>query len=126
MQLIMNHVLISSTGRFSSLSKRREQFWGTSSHIFNECRETFSQGLKQLQCKADHSPQSSAEGKNEWTYSSTPPYAFMAYMMYPLYQSCRKNVENWNMINISSMSEYNLDTYIAQGTMCLVRYTYSD
>jgi hypothetical protein len=24
------------------------------------------------------------------------------------------------------MSEYNLDTYIAQGTMCLVRYTYSD
>jgi hypothetical protein len=28
--------------------------------------------------KADHSPPTSAEVKNTWIYTSTPPYAFMA------------------------------------------------
>jgi len=28
-------------------------------------------------CEADHSPLPSAEIKNEWSYISIPPYAFM-------------------------------------------------
>jgi len=30
-------------------------------------------GLKQLGCEADHSPPSSAEVKNAWSYTSTLP-----------------------------------------------------
>jgi hypothetical protein len=32
-----------------------------------------SLGIKQLRCEADHSPPSSAEVKNVWSYTSTPP-----------------------------------------------------
>jgi hypothetical protein len=39
---------------------------------------TFSPGVKQQGCDADHSPPSSAEVKKMWIYTSTPPYAFMA------------------------------------------------
>jgi hypothetical protein len=38
-----------------------------------------SLGVKQLGCEADHLPSSSAKVKNEWSYTSTPPYAFMAW-----------------------------------------------
>jgi hypothetical protein len=34
--------------------------------------------LKYLGREANHSPLSSFEVKNEWSYTSTPPYAFMA------------------------------------------------
>jgi hypothetical protein len=37
-----------------------------------------SQGIKRPGREADHSPQASAEVKNAWIYTSTPPYAFMA------------------------------------------------
>jgi hypothetical protein len=30
-------------------------------------------GVKQLGCEVDHSPPSSAEVKNAWSYTSTPP-----------------------------------------------------
>jgi hypothetical protein len=35
--------------------------------------EAFSLGVKQPGREADHSPPSSAEGKNAWSYTSTPP-----------------------------------------------------
>jgi hypothetical protein len=35
-------------------------------------------GVKRLGREADHSPPSSAEVKNEWNYTSTSQYAFMA------------------------------------------------
>jgi hypothetical protein len=38
-----------------------------------------SLGVKQPRRRADHSPPSSAEIKNAWCYTSTPPYAFMAW-----------------------------------------------
>jgi hypothetical protein len=38
-------------------------------------------GVKQLRCEADHSPPSSTEDKNIWSYTSTPPYAFMAWCL---------------------------------------------
>jgi hypothetical protein len=38
-------------------------------------------GLKQLGREADHSPPSSAEVKNAWSYTSTPHYIFMAWCL---------------------------------------------
>jgi hypothetical protein len=38
-----------------------------------------SLGVKQLGHEADHSPPSSAEVKNEWCYTSTPQYTYMAW-----------------------------------------------
>jgi hypothetical protein len=40
-------------------------------------------------CEADHSPPSSAEVNNAWSYTSTPQYAFMAwcYVMYIPYST---------------------------------------
>ena len=35
-----------------------------------------SQWVKRQRHEADHSPASSAEVKNEWSYTSTLPYAF--------------------------------------------------
>jgi len=40
--------------------------------------EAVSLGLKQLGCEPEHSPLRSAEYKNVWRYTSTPPYAFVA------------------------------------------------
>jgi hypothetical protein len=40
-----------------------------------------SLGLKQPGREADHSPPSSAEVKNAWSYSSTPQYDFMAWCL---------------------------------------------
>jgi hypothetical protein len=40
--------------------------------------EALSPGIKRQRREADHSPQSRAEIKKTWIYTSTPPYAFMA------------------------------------------------
>jgi hypothetical protein len=40
-----------------------------------------SPAVKWPGCEADHSPSSSAEVKNEWRYTSTPPYVFMAWCL---------------------------------------------
>jgi hypothetical protein len=37
-----------------------------------------SLGVKQLRREGDHSPLSSAEVKNAWSYTSAPQYVFMA------------------------------------------------
>jgi len=39
---------------------------------------TLSPGVKQQECKFDHSPPSSAEVKPDWRYSSNPPCASWA------------------------------------------------
>jgi hypothetical protein len=38
---------------------------------------TISLGVKRQGREADHSPPINAEVKRMWTYTSTPPYAFM-------------------------------------------------
>jgi hypothetical protein len=38
-------------------------------------RDSFT-GTNRLGCEVDHSPTSSAEVKNAWSYTSTPPYIF--------------------------------------------------
>jgi hypothetical protein len=45
--------------------------WGTG--------RALSPGVKRPGYEADHSPPTSAEVKNTWIYTSTPPYALMAY-----------------------------------------------
>jgi hypothetical protein len=38
----------------------------------------FFPGVKWLECEADHSLPSNADVKSEWSYTSTPPSAFIA------------------------------------------------
>jgi hypothetical protein len=40
-----------------------------------------SLGVKRLGLEADHSPPSSVEVKNAWSYTSTPQYVFMAWCL---------------------------------------------
>jgi hypothetical protein len=40
--------------------------------------EVLFRGVKRPGLEADHSSPSSAEVKNEWSYTSTPPYVFIA------------------------------------------------
>jgi len=42
---------------------------------------TLSLGVKQLGHKAYHLPPSSAKAENEWGYTSSPPYIFMAWCL---------------------------------------------
>jgi hypothetical protein len=42
---------------------------------------TLSPGVKRQGREADHSTPASAEVKKMWFYTSTPPYAFMAYCL---------------------------------------------
>jgi hypothetical protein len=42
---------------------------------------TLSLGVKRSGREADHSPLSSAEVNNAWSYTSTPQYVFMAWCL---------------------------------------------
>jgi hypothetical protein len=52
-----------------------------------------SLGVKRPKCEADHSPSSSAEVKNAWSYTSTPSCVSMAwcYVKNKKQAYCRKN-----------------------------------
>jgi hypothetical protein len=66
----------SHTGKsFFSPTKHPEEFWVPPSFQFNGTRGFFS-GVKWLGCEVNHSPQSSAKVKNEYSYTSTPPICF--------------------------------------------------
>jgi hypothetical protein len=62
---------------FFSSPLHPERLWG--SLIFPSSGQWgfLSQGLMWLRHEADHSPSSSAEVKNMWSYNSVPPYAFI-------------------------------------------------
>ena len=57
---------------FFLLKNRPHRFWGPPNLLFNGYRDSF-RGLKRLGREVDHSPSSSAEVKNGWCYTSTPP-----------------------------------------------------
>jgi len=40
-----------------------------------------SQGVKWLECEADHYPLTSAEVMKAWSYTFTPPYIFMVWCL---------------------------------------------
>jgi len=60
-------------GLFSS-PRHPDKLWGPPSLLFSGQCETQRLGLK-----GDNSPPSTSKAKNAWGYTSTHPYAFMAY-----------------------------------------------
>jgi hypothetical protein len=52
---------------------------GTPNLLVDECRGSLSPGVKRPGREGNHSPPTSAEVKNTWIYTSTPPYVFMAW-----------------------------------------------
>jgi hypothetical protein len=54
-----------------------DRHWGPPSCLFNGYSGSFP-GVKQPEGEGDHSPPTSAEVQNEWSYTSAHPYAFMA------------------------------------------------
>jgi len=60
---------------WDSLVLNPGRLWGPPSLLFSGYSGAF---LKQPGCEADHLAQSSAEVGNEWSYSSTLLYAFIA------------------------------------------------
>jgi hypothetical protein len=65
---------------FFSSPPRPDRLWGPASHPpIQWVPGTRSLRIKRPGREADHSPASSAEVKNPWSYTSIPQYAFMAW-----------------------------------------------
>jgi len=60
---------------FSNISRSHLGPWGPLSPLFSEYRDSFPQ-VKLPQREVHHSRPSSADFKNEWSYTSIPLYAF--------------------------------------------------
>jgi hypothetical protein len=63
---------------FFSSPPRPDRIW-ISPNLLSSGYQSSSLGLKRPVCEADHSPPSSAEVKNAWSYTSTPQHAFCCY-----------------------------------------------
>jgi hypothetical protein len=63
---------------FFTSPPRPDQLWSPPSLLSSGLTGVLSLGVNRAGREADHSPPSSAEAKNAWSYTSTPEYAFMA------------------------------------------------
>jgi len=59
-------------------------------YIYSDTGSKFVLNEDSLGRKADHSPPSSSEAKNMWSYTSTPPYFLMAWCL----------VEHWDDVTL--------------------------
>jgi len=86
-------------------------YWGSGGSGANPAsysgyREPFPQGVKRPGHEADHLSPSSAEVKNAWSYTSHPPYAYMAWYLvqhrdkFALPYSCISVLELFGLIFI--------------------------
>jgi hypothetical protein len=55
--------------------------FGPTQHPSQWVSDAISSGVKRLECEADHRPPSSAEVKNEWNYTFSSPYVFVAWCL---------------------------------------------
>jgi hypothetical protein len=60
-----------------SSPRHPDRLWGPTQPPIQWVPGAFSPGVKRQEREADHSPPTNAEVKKIWTYTSTPPYAFM-------------------------------------------------
>jgi hypothetical protein len=82
-------------------------------------------GVKRPGHAADHSPPSSAEVKNAWSYTSTPLYAFMAWcsvkaqrqLYLNLYLQTQFSAKVLEVNFLSQVSVYNLGTIHPAGNL---------
>jgi hypothetical protein len=63
---------------FFSSPKLAHWLRGPCSFLFNGYQGAFLPEVKWLVIEANHSSPSTAEVKNAWSYTSTPPYAFIS------------------------------------------------
>lgn len=54
------------------------EFWMLCLSLIMWVLEVLSAGVNQLECKVDHSLPTSADLKNEWSYTSAPPICLHA------------------------------------------------
>jgi len=57
------------------------RLWGPPSLLSNGYQGFFPWGVRMPEREADHSPKSSVEVENAWSYISTPQYVFMAWCL---------------------------------------------
>jgi hypothetical protein len=60
---------------------RPDKPWGPPSLLFNGHQGYLPSGVKRPGREADHSPPSSAEVKNAWSYTSTPTYVLTTWYL---------------------------------------------
>jgi len=58
-------------------------------------------GVKRPGREADHSPPSSAEVKNAWSYTSTPQYVFMAWYLVKQRDNCSFILPYWKWLTFN-------------------------
>jgi hypothetical protein len=71
-------IFFTGAGKFS-LHHKVQTGSGAHSASYTKGSRGLSLGVKRLELEADHSPPSSAEIKNAWSYTSTPQHAFIAW-----------------------------------------------
>jgi hypothetical protein len=79
--------------RFFFSPRRPDWFWGPPSLLYNGYQGLFPrEGVKRAGREADHSPRTSAEVKNPWICTSTPPYVFMSWGVYATILTIAKRI----------------------------------
>jgi hypothetical protein len=69
--------------------------------------ETISSGVTWPGREADHSPPSDAEVKNEWSYTSTPPYVFT-------FTCADRKWRRWTKLNNEELRNLHASPYIVR------------
>jgi hypothetical protein len=75
-------VVVGGGWEFFSSLLRLDRLRGPPSLLTNGYQGALSLGVKRPKREADHSPKSSAEAKNAWSYTSTPQYASMTLCLF--------------------------------------------